>query len=376
MFTIDQSGTLGGLEHAMREQAGQPDVAGLLVLSCHANGFAAKRLDPLLADIGKPLFGGLFPQILQGGERLTRGSIVLGLKQAPRLRVLTELSDPDQDLALALEDALDPGGVERPTLCVFVDGHAKRIAGLIEGLFENFGLEANYLGGGAGSLETGGSTPCVFTQDGLLADAAVLAQLDWPAGIGVAHGWEPISEPIKVTRADHNRLIELNYRPAFEVYREAIALHSSQPLDAENFFAVATAYPFGIRKMGGEVVVRDPILLDEDGSIVCVGEIPQSSMVHILHGDTDSLIAAAGQAKRLSDAALAAGSGGELRIFIDCISRVLFMGEDFDRELAVVDDGLPLIGALTLGEIANAGEDFLEFYNKTSVVGLFARTDA
>ncbi|WPL16607.1 hypothetical protein Thiowin_01574 [Thiorhodovibrio winogradskyi] len=377
MLSIDRSGRLEGLEQALREQAAKPQVAGLLVLACHDNGFAPAVLDPLLGSIGKPLFGGLFPQILQGRERLTRGSIVLGLARAPRLRILKDLSDPRRDLALALEDALDPDGPGRPTLFVFVDGYAKRIAGLIDALFENFGLEANYLGGGAGSLAAGASTPCVFTQNGLLADAAVLAQLDWPAGIGVAHGWTPISEPIKVTRAEHNRLIELNYRPAFEVYREAIAEHSAQPLDAETFFSVATAYPFGIRKMGGEVVVRDPILLGEDGSILCVGEIPQSSLVHILHGDTDSLIAAAGQAQWLSGVALAAQdpSKGALRIFIDCISRVLFLGDDFDRELAVVDDGLPLVGALTLGEIANAGEDFLEFYNKTSVVGLFASAE-
>lgn len=372
MFSIDRTGTLEGLERALREQAARADVAGLLVLACHDNGFAPQAFNPLVGSIGKPLFGGLFPQILQGAERLTRGSIVLGLVRPPRIRVLAQLSDPSLDLALELEDALALESFERPTLFVFVDGYAKRIAGLINALFENFGLDANYLGGGAGSLEAGTSTPCVFTQEGLLADAAVLAQLDWPAGIGVAHGWEPISEPIKVTQSDHNRLIELNYRPAFEVYREAISEHSATPLCAANFLELATAYPFGIRKMGGEVVVRDPIVLTEEGTLVCVGEIPQSSFVHILHGNTDGLIAAAGLAKQLSSEALAAGAGaGELRIFIDCISRVLFLRDEFDRELAVVNDETPLIGALTLGEIANAGEDFLEFYNKTSVVGLF-----
>jgi hypothetical protein len=57
---------------------------------------------------------------------------------------------------------------------------------------------------------------------------------------------------------------------------------------------------------------------------------------------------------------------------IDCISRSLFLGTDFQRELAAIDDGLPMVGALTLGEIANSGRDFLEFYNKTAVVGLIA----
>ncbi len=46
-------------------------------------------------------------------------------------------------------------------------------------------------------------------------------------------------------------------------------------------------------------------------------------------------------------------------------------GNDFSKELAVVSTpDRPLIGALTLGEIANSGKDYLEFYNKTSVVGI------
>ncbi|MEI7446985.1 MAG: FIST C-terminal domain-containing protein, partial [Burkholderiales bacterium] len=58
-------------------------------------------------------------------------------------------------------------------------------------------------------------------------------------------------------------------------------------------------------------------------------------------------------------------------LFIDCVSRVLFLGDAFDRELrSVVRDDVPTIGALTLGEIANAGRSFLEFHNKTAVVAL------
>ena len=57
--------------------------------------------------------------------------------------------------------------------------------------------------------------------------------------------------------------------------------------------------------------------------------------------------------------------------FIDCISRVLFLKDRFPEEIhAVRHKGLPLFGACTIGEIANSGKDYLEFYNKTAVVAI------
>ena len=56
---------------------------------------------------------------------------------------------------------------------------------------------------------------------------------------------------------------------------------------------------------------------------------------------------------------------------MDCISRVLFLEGDFDLEMkaARIPD-LPMVGVLSIGEIANSGQDYLEFYNKTAVVAL------
>jgi len=100
---------------------------------------------------------------------------------------------------------------------------------------------------------------------------------------------------------------------------------------------------------------------------VCVGEVPEGSFVDIMTGDETSLVDAAARARGLSSEAL--GDDAELSIFIDCISRVLFLGEQFEQEIDAVKDGSrPLVGACTIGEIANSGSDYLEFYNKTSVV--------
>jgi hypothetical protein len=191
-----------------------------------------------------------------------------------------------------------------------------------------------------------------------------------PSSIGVAHGWRSISDAFKVTEAIGNRIITLDWRPAFDVYREVVEQHSGLSFASLPFFDIAKAYPFGIAKLDSEMVVRDP-MQEQRGELICIGEVPKGAFVHILYGRPDTVIEAAGHALNLARLDFTPGNPG-LMLFVDCISRVLFLGEEFNQEIsAVACDELPMVGALTLGEIANNGHDYLEFYNKTSVIGLF-----
>jgi hypothetical protein len=177
--------------------------------------------------------------------------------------------------------------------------------------------------------------------------------------------YSTVSGPYQVTKSDKNRIIQLNHQPAFEVYKTVVEKHSNRQFDDKNFFDIAKGYPFGINKLNSEKVVRDPIVVEEDGSLVCVGDVPENSYLDILNGDNNSLIEAAGQAKEES---VKNNEKVDFSIFIDCISRVLFLQDEFVKELeAVKIENTPLFGALTLGEIANNGDSYLEFYNKTSV---------
>jgi hypothetical protein len=60
-------------------------------------------------------------------------------------------------------------------------------------------------------------------------------------------------------------------------------------------------------------------------------------------------------------------------VIVDCISRFLFLEEDFEKELINIKTQFPqnsqFWGVLTLGEIANESKENIEFYNKTCVVG-------
>lgn len=366
----DRSGTLEGFQQVVTRVAAHPEVHSLLVLAGDDNGHTTTNTDLFLRTVPKPLYGGVFPALLSEREHFTRGTIVIGTRRPIRATIVRELSDPSVPIGPQIADAVSLD-VSDALLFVFVDGFARRIGGLIRGLFEEFGVENNFIGGGAGSLSMQ-QKPCLFTNAGMLEDAAVILQLDWPSGIGVSHGWEIISEPLKVTSAEHTTIKTINYEPAIDVYRRIVEPVAGRAVTAEHFFDVAKGFPFGIRKLDSEVVVRDPLYLTEAGELVCVGEVPEGAFVHILRGEANRLVDAARTARFLSQSAFPAGKTPRCRFVIDCISRSLFLGDGFDEELTAIDDGLPMVGALTLGEIANSGRDFLEFYNKTAVVGLIA----
>lgn len=366
---LDRNGSPEALAAILEHCIAEEQARGCLILACDANGYTQQALDPVLRSAPIPLFGGIFPQLIYGTEQLKVGTIVVSFAVKPHLQVIANLSDPTQNLDTVVEPQMG-SEASGQTLFVFVDGLAKRIHALLDTLFHTFGMGINYIGGGAGSL-TFQQKPCLITNAGLLQDCAVVAQMLIESGIGVGHGWQSINGPFQITAAQGNTIHSLDWRPAFEVYQEVVQEESQQQLTVDNFFTLAKRYPFGIKRLGAEKIVRDPILATDEGTLVCVGEVSESAFVDILGGDVASLVSAAGHALSLAQHAYQGQQPPKLTLFIDCISRVLFLEEHFARELAAVyAPATPLIGALTLGEIANSGFDYLEFHNKTAVVGV------
>lgn len=366
----DEEGSVRGLESILANAARYADSGhGLLILACEENGFSPDTVDPLLCSAPLPVFGGTFPKIIMGRTVLTRGTVAVALPLMSRSYFIPGLSSEEARFDELLEETCteEPSG---GTMMVFVDGSSLRITPFIEALFDMFGLDLNYVGGGAGSL-CEERRPCLITNEGMRSDGAVLALTSCASGVGVCHGWKELSGPYQVTESCHNAIKSLDWRPALDVYIEAISSHCAYCYKEQGFYFVAKAYPFGISRLGAEQIVRDPIWVGEDHSLLCAGETPEASFVHILNGDAESLIEAADTATRRAQAARGPAGANDICLFIDCISRPLFLERRFHEELdAVYREGLPLVGACTIGEIANSGEDFLEFYNKTAVVAV------
>ena len=346
-----------------------PEIKFIMMLLASQTDIAHDEINNLLVINPKPIIGGIFPYVLYCKSLLTAGVVLIGFACSFSMAVIPALSKT-VEIETELQKQLPWQNMERGTLFTFVHGMSSGVQRLVDGLFNQYGLEINYIGGGCGTLQKL-DQPCVLTPQGILQDAALLLMADITSGIGVAHGWQSISRAFKVTEVEGNEIISIDWRPAADVYRNVVEDHSGLRFGEIPFSEIARAYPFGIAKLADELVIRDPIAL-KGQRIVCVGEVRRGSYVHVMHGKPDYVSAAAGRARQRAMENLK-GRTPKLMLFMDCISRVLFLGELFAREITHVSmNDVPLAGALTLGEIANSGYDYLELYNKTSVVGLLA----
>jgi hypothetical protein len=251
------------------------------------------------------------------------------------------------------------------SVITILEGLSKHNEPFLQSLFENVDIHTNIIGAGAGFINDK-SKAVLFDNNGFYKDSAILVTLTSSMDLSVKHGWEYLEGPYVVTSADGNILSTIDYKSAFDVYQEIIERDCGIILDETNFLELSKNYPIGIIKYKGEQIVRDPIAF-EDGKLILVGNISNNSVINILKGRNTSLLNASREA-----ITGALKNSCEFIIMFDCITRKSFLGDSFDEELDTIfnqTNSSNFIGAISIGEVANEGNKYINFLNKTCVIG-------
>lgn len=317
-----------------------------------------------LSFLTKIYCGGFFPKVIFDKRPEDNAIVTIGLPYEMNVQVISDLS---KEIELENEvESLNFDEREENSVFIIVDAFSKRLEEMITSVFNTYGSGINYFGGGAGHLDFK-QRPCVFTRKtGLVKDAAIFASFKKEIDVVIKHGWDEFSGPFRVTKSNENIISEIDFKPAFNFYKEVIELQSNDRFSKNNFFDVAKSYPLGIPKLNSEVVVRDLLDVSENGELICIAKIEQNSSIYILKGTSASLINSANKVGQKFKKTVVENS---TLFLMDCVSRAMFLEENFEKELAAIGNNCDkLIGVLALGEISNNGEDFLEFFNKTTLV--------
>lgn len=334
----------------------------LLIFCCDESLKNQTFLDPILTSLQVPVFGGVFPAIIIEEKVFEKGLLVLPIMTPVEVKVFANLKSAPTS---SFDFSYDLPNCQ--SAMILIDGLSRNIDFVLNLIFEQFGRKLKVFGGGAGSLSFQQKS-CLFSNQGFLADAMLVVFMQIPWELAVGHGWEVLQGPFLANQVDDNKIIQLNFKPALEVYESVIEEFEDKYFAEHDFFELAKTYPFGIQRLDDDILVRDPVSV-EGSSLVCVGKVPENTMLYILKGQNSGLVKAIVDAVENTVTTNFYGQG----LLFDCVSRKLFLENEFKSELQGIASALGnsgLLGVLALGEVASGISGAIHFHNKTAITAL------
>lgn len=252
-------------------------------------------------------------------------------------------------------EALRASGEDVKLALIFSDALAGNGTELVRGILEVMGGTFPIAGGAAGDDMAFKETNQYFDGE-VLSDAVVGFGIAGTVevAVGADHGWQPLGDAHKVTKAEGTKLIELDGRPAFTIYQDYFGDRANDFKQALSLQAVT--YPLGMKSEGAEgYMIRVPLAVGEDGSITCGADVVVGSDIYLMVGTMNSAMEAAKvTAQKLMDRVVNAEP--KVVFVSDCVARKILFGEHVNDEIMLLKSiGGPkavIFGLYTYGQIA------------------------
>jgi hypothetical protein len=184
---------------------------------------------------------------------------------------------------------------------------------------------------------------------------------------GSRGGWKPFGPIRRVTKASANILYEIDDKPALKLYKEYLGAK------AKDLPASGLLYPFSLLRDDSREdtgLIRTILGIDDAAeSLILAGDMPQGSLVRLMHADTDTLVEGARSA--------AADAGGPApadtaTLLVSCVGRKIIMGSDVEEEVEAVTGAIgpqsAYAGFYSYGEIGPSAAGSCELHNQTMTI--------
>ncbi|MBT4329187.1 MAG: hypothetical protein HOD58_04585 [Gammaproteobacteria bacterium] len=269
--------------------------------------------------------------------------------------------DPEGAAVEALEMALERSNRigEVPTL-VWINGAPGREEALIAGIESVIGADVPIAGGSSGDNTVTGNWSQIANGE-QWSDAVVVSVLFPSTQISYAFhsGYDPTDTTGIVTRCEGRTLMEIDGRPAAEVYNEWTEGAITEMLpEGGNVLALTTLFPLGrvVEEVGGLPYYKlsHPDGVTADGGLTLFSNLEEGETLTLMQGTIDSLVSRAG---RVTEAAVEAGDFkseqliGGLAIY--CAGCMLTVQPKMDEVSGYIREALndqPFVGVFTFGE--------------------------
>jgi len=357
---------------------------GVCALLAEADQQALALLQSTCARLQVPLVGGIFPALIVQSEFSTHGLWLLCFEEMPYWDLQGDLpldAAGAQRAAEKLADGVKTQLDHIPNLTLFMlfDAMVPNISTLLEELYLQLANRVHYAGGNAGS-ETFKPLPCLFDSQRVVQNGVLLMLLKSHHGAILEHGYHAPQQTVYATSTTGNCINQIDWRPAFEVYQELVEQQYKVQITRENFYQHAVHFPFGIARANHHIVVRIPVMLGDDGSLFCIGEVPANSVLTLLESptvDSDETL------RVLTEGlcALNGSTAGAQLLLLYCAGRRLHLGIPAAtlelQKFAAATQAVQISGALSLGEIGGSTvRGYPLFHNATLVAASWQQGQA
>lgn len=227
----------------------------------------------------------------------------------------------------------------------------------LSGLDENIKM----FGGGSFSDDLNEVASFVYSSGSECSDHAVVFTLMGGDNLHVysewVTGWKPLGRKIKITKADHAILKELDGKPAYDMYYKYLNIANDN-----DFFKHTLEFPF-MYKHNGIDILRAPTACLEDGSLVMTADIEEGVETYMAYGDPWTIL------QQVNETGARLSTFEPQSIFLySCAARRAFWGDNgSNRETSPFQDIAPTSGFYTSGEFMRTGVD-LNQHNVTLLV--------
>ena len=322
---------------------------GVTILMGKCYPHTREAIDAFLGSLERPVSGGIFPEVIYGDTYYADGVIVLLWFDRPEIRTFKNISDPQSELHQNPDELIHDSS--RVSCLMVMDMMSGAPEAALDALYYSNGNDFTYAGTGAGYAESQ-TKPCVFCEDGVIADALQVICLPYAQKTTVGHGWDVLSGPHLVTESERNLVKSLDYRPIKPYFEQIIKDNHSEDLSGLDFQKLISCFPMGVKPYDEDVLVRDALGYEGD-AVRYIGDIPVYSKVYILSGTPDHLLNFVADNP---DYFVSDDEETTLSIIFSCVGRRFHMGAHSDIELKTLSPRLKsqnvVIGTSSVGEIA------------------------
>jgi hypothetical protein len=250
-------------------------------------------------------------------------------------------------------------GNPRVGLLVFGDGLVTGYAEAVRGIQEVLGTSFLIVGGMAGD-DLRFEQTYQYCHDEVASRSVVGVLLGGAVriGVGLEHGFAPISKPRRITRSRANRLLTLDHQPAASVYEDYLGPAFIQRMRETGLSRQGIAYPLGMQdEPTRQWLLRNVVAFGEDGSLSCNGELREGSWVQLMIGSRELALEAAQRAAQHAIRSL--NHIACVLVFDSAVRRTLLGPTHAALEIArireAVGQATPLAGCYTYAEQAPIG---------------------